>query len=95
MLFSVQQERMTEHIVLREKMRKICEELIVEQFDPEDVAFIPTDWLSRFFRAPQEAPCIDTVNLMCAHGKMDLDRLNDCKIVGSEVVMIFNFKTPL
>ena len=39
-----------------------------------------------FFRSPQEAPAIDTANLMCVHGKMDLEKVGEAKVVASEVV---------
>ncbi len=81
----MQREQFEEHIELRKRMRDICS-LMSFQIDPRDFEFIPTDWLSRYFRTPQDMPVIDTVNLMCVHGKMDLDKLNEAKIVGCDVV---------
>ncbi len=50
-----------------------------------DFQFIPTEWLHRFLDSPQATPVIETAPLLCYHGRLALERLNDVKVVDSEV----------
>lgn len=51
-----------------------------------DFHFVPTDWLMRFFESPQAASVIETSDYLCIHGKLDLDKINEVKVVNTHVV---------
>ena len=48
--------------------------------------FIPTDWLIRYYQCPQAASLIETSHYLCLHGKLDLDRLSEVKVISANAV---------
>jgi hypothetical protein len=51
-----------------------------------DFQFVPTEWLQRYLESPQAASVIETSDYLCLHGKLDLDKIGQVKMVDSEVV---------
>jgi len=44
-------------------------------------AFLPMEWLVRYFSNPTSLPQIDMTPCMCAHGNLDLNKIQDVKAV--------------
>lgn len=45
--------------------------------------FVPTEWLLRYYQCPQAASLIETSRYLCLHGKLDLDRLSEVKVISA------------
>ena len=43
-------------------------------------AFLPMEWLVRYFSNPTSPPSIDMAPCMCPHGSLDLDKIQDVKV---------------
>jgi hypothetical protein len=48
--------------------------------------FVPTKWIGQYLSDPTSATTIETSGLLCVHGNMDVDRLNEVKAVDKEAV---------
>ena len=44
-------------------------------------AFLPMEWLVRYFSNPTSPPSIDMAPCMCPHGSLDLNKIQDVKVI--------------
>ena len=44
-------------------------------------AFLPMEWLVRYFSNPTSPPSIDMAPCMCPHGSLDLNKIQDVKVM--------------
>jgi len=65
--------------MLRDKMHELASHLPFP-IDAVDVEFIPTDWLAAYFTSPSEVSTIETMDFLCVHGNVDLDKLGELKV---------------
>ena len=93
------QEREETREKVREIIEEMCYEdrigELLEEYEDgdeekiEDIPefqFLPTDWLARYLDSPDDAGPIDTTNLLCFHGNLDLDKVNEVKLLKSDAV---------
>ena len=52
-------------------------------------AFLPMEWLVRYFSNPTSPPSIDMAPCMCPHGSLDLNKIQDVKVINFIFQCIF------
>ncbi len=85
----VKEAKMKEQVSLKTKMRTLYETIPFRDASESGFDFLPMEWLAKFFVNPNAAPAIDTTPCTCAHGRLDLDRIQDVKAVNSKAALNF------